>query len=113
MAVTDLEKAEILRQIKDAEEKVRVSTKEAEEKRKQLQAEGKRIAIEKIDASEAAHRKEMDRRLSDAKSRIESQKRELLDEGALKAEALKSNAQQRMSKAEAFILDEFERTVDA
>jgi vacuolar-type H+-ATPase subunit H len=113
LAVTDLEKAEILRQIKEAEEKVRISTKEAEERRKQLQAEGKRIAIEKFDASEAALRKEMDQRLSDARSRIESQKKGLLDEGARKAEALKSNAQKRMNKAEAFILDEFERTVDA
>jgi vacuolar-type H+-ATPase subunit H len=111
--VTDLEKAEILQQIKDAEEKVRVATKQAEERRKQLQAEGKRKGIEKLEAAEAATRKELDSRVSLAKSRIETQKKALLDEGTRKAEALTSNARQRMGKAKEFVLTEFERAVDA
>jgi len=111
--VTDLEKAEILQQIKDAEEKVRVATKEAENRRKQLQAEGKRKGIEKLEAAETAMRKERDSRVSDAKSRIETKKKALLDEGARKAEDLTSNARQRMGKAKEFVLTEFERAVDA
>ena len=51
-----MEKAEILQQIKDAEEKVRIATKDAEERRKQLQAEGKRRSIEKLESAEAALR---------------------------------------------------------
>jgi vacuolar-type H+-ATPase subunit H len=111
--VTDLEKAEILQQIKDAEERVRTATKEAEERRKQLQADGKRSAIEKLDAADAALRKELDLQLSQARSRIDRQKKALLDEGVRKAEALKSNAHQRMSKAEEFVLSEIERALDA
>ena len=108
-----MEKAEILQQIKDAEEKVRIATKEAEERRKQLQAEGKRRGIEKLESAEAALRKELDSRITEAKSRIDTQKKALLDEGARKAEAMTSNARQRMGKAKEFVLTEFERAVDA
>jgi vacuolar-type H+-ATPase subunit H len=111
--VTDLGKTEILQQIKVAEEKVRVVTKEAEERRKQLQAEGKRRAIERIDAADAALRKAIDSRISEARSRIERRKKAVLDEGAKKAEALTANARQRMGKAKEFVLTEFERAVDA
>src|SRR4030065_2757257 len=89
---TDLGKAEILQQIKDAEEKVRSVTKEAEEKRKQLQAEGKRRAIERIDAADAVLRKDIDAKISEAKSRIERRKKAVLDEGARTAEALRPSA---------------------
>lgn len=106
-------KAEILQQIKETEEKVRVITKDAEERRKQLQAEGKRKAIEKIDAADAALRKELDSKLSEARLRIERQKKAVLDEGAAKAEALAANARQRMGKAKEFVLVEFERAIDA
>jgi vacuolar-type H+-ATPase subunit H len=111
--VTDLEKAEILQQIKEAEEKVRIATKEAEERRKQLQAEGKRKSIEKLEAAEAALRKELDSKVAEAKSRIGVQKKTLLDEGARKAEDLSSKARQRMENAKEFVLTEFERAVDA
>ena len=106
-------KTEILQQIKDAEEKVRVVTKEAEARRKQLQAEGKRRAIERIDAADAALRKEIDSRVSEARSRIERRKKTVLDEGAKKAEALTANARQRTGRAKEFVLTEFERAVDA
>jgi len=111
--VTDLGKAEILQQIKDAEEKVRATTKEAEERRKQLQAEGKKKALERIETAEAALRKDSDSRLAEAISRIERQKKALLDEGVRKADALASNARQRMGKAKEFVLTEFERAADA
>lgn len=111
--VTDLGKTEILQQIKAAEEKVRVVTKEAEDRRKQLQAEGKRRAIERIEAADAAMRNEIDSKLSEARSRIERRKRAVLDEGARKAEALTANARQRMGRAKEFVLTEFERAIDA
>lgn len=106
-------KTEILQQIKAAEEKVRVVTKEAEDRRKQLQAEGKRRAIERIEAADAAMRNEIDSKLSEARSRIERRKRAVLDEGARKAEALTANARQRMGRAKEFVLTEFERAIDA
>jgi len=111
--VTDLGKAEILQQIKDAEEKVRALTKEAEDRRKQLQAEGKRRALEKIEAADAELRKGIDSKMSEARSHIERRKKAMLDEGARKAEALTANARQRMSKAKEFVLTEFERAIDA
>ena len=111
--VTDLEKADILQRIKDAEEKVRAATKDAEDKRKQLQAEGKRRAIEDVDAAALALRREIDTRIAEAKARIESRKKALLDEGARKADALTSSARQRAGKAREFVLSEFERAADA
>ncbi len=111
--MTDLGKAEILQQIKDAEEKVRAFTKEAEDRRKQLQAEGKRKAIEKAEAADAVLRKELDSKMSEARSRVERRKKAMLDEGARKAEALIVNARQRMGKAKEFVLTEFESAIDA
>jgi len=108
-----LGKAEVLQQIKDAEEQVRRMTKEAEEKRKQLQADGKRTAIQKIDAADAALRKEFDSKLADARAQTDKRKKVLLDEGAGKAAALTSSARKRMGDAEGHILREFERAVDA
>ncbi len=106
-------KAEILQQIKVAEEKVRTVTKEAEERRRQLQAEGKRKAVEKIDSADAALRNQIDSKVSEARSRVERRKKVLLDEGAKRAEELAANAHQRMGKAKEFVLAEFERAVDA
>ncbi len=108
-----MEKAAILQEIKRAEGKVRSVTKDAEERRKQLQAEGKRRAIEKTETAEAALRKELDSRVADARSRIDRKKKVLLDEGAKKAEELKAKARQRMGPAQAFVLSEFERAMDA
>ena len=111
--VTEVEKADILQHIKDAEERVRAATKDAEGKRKQLQAEGKRRSLEKVEAADAALRKAIDSRIAEAKSRIESRKKALLDEGARKADALTSSARQRAGKAREFVLAEFERAADA
>jgi len=108
-----LGKAGILQQIKIAEEKVRAVTKEAEEKRKQLQAEGKRRSIEKIESAEAALRKEIDSKMSEARSRVERRRKAMLDEGARRAESVAADARQKMGKAKEFVLAEFERAIDA
>lgn len=109
----DLGKAEILKQIKDAEEKVRTMTKEAEERRKQLQAEGKRAAIQRAEAAAAALRKKLDSEVAEAQAQIDIRKKALLEEGNKKASALTSNARLKMSQAKEFVLSEFERAVDA
>ena len=111
--VVDLGKAEILKQIKDAEEKVRTMTKEAEERRKQLQAEGKRAAIQRAEAAAAALRKKLDSEVAEAQAQIDVRKKALLEEGNKKASELTSNSRLKMSKAKEFVLSEFERAVDA
>ena len=111
--VADLGKAEILKQIKDAEEKVRTMTKEAEERRKQLQAEGKRAAIQRAEAAAAALRKKLDSKVAEAQAQIDVRKKALLEEGNKKASELTSNSRLKMSKAKEFVLSEFERAVDA
>lgn len=111
--VADLGKAEILKQIKDAEEKVRAMTKEAEERRKQLQAEGKRAAIQRAEAAAAALRKKLDSEVAEAQAQIDVRKKALLEEGNKKAGELTSNARLKMSQAKEFVLSEFERAVDA
>ncbi len=106
-------KAEILHQIKAAEERVRGMITEAEEKRKQLQAEGKRRALAEIERADATLRKEIDARLAETKSQAEVRKRAILDEGARRAEALSANARRNIGKAKEFVLSEFERAIDA
>jgi len=106
-------KAEILHEIKVAEEKIRAMANEAEEKRKQLQAEGKRKAIERIDVAESELRKKLDIQLADAQAQIEKKKKALLDESSKKADKFASNARQNMGRAKEFVLTEFERAVDA
>jgi vacuolar-type H+-ATPase subunit H len=111
--VVDLGKAEILKQIKDSEEKVRAMTKEAEERRKQLQAEGKRAAIQRTEAAAAALKKKLDSEIAEAQAQIDIRKKVLLEEGDKKASELTSNARLRMSQAKEFVLSEFERAADA
>jgi vacuolar-type H+-ATPase subunit H len=111
--VSDMGKVEILHQIKGAEEQVRAMTKAAEERRKQLQAEGKRRALEKVEAADAALRKQLDSKAVEARSQVERRKKAILDEGARKAEALTTNARGRSTKVKEFVLSEFERAADA
>ena len=108
-----MSKADILSQIRKAEEKVEVAIKEAEDKRKALQAEGKRLALEKIGSSEASLTKELDARRASAMVQVEARKKKILEEGRRRAETLESNAKRSTVKVEAFILAEFERAVDA
>ena len=111
--VANLGKADILKQIKDSEEKVRAMTKDAEERRKQLQAEGRRAAIQKTEAAAAALKKKLDSEVAEAQAHIDVRKKALLEEGNKKASELSSNARLKMSQAKEFVLSEFERAVDA
>lgn len=88
-------------------------TKEAEERRKQLQAEGKRAAIQRAEAAAAALKKKLDSEVAEAQVQIDVRKKVLLEEGNKKASELTSNARLKMSKAKEFVLSEFERAVDA
>lgn len=106
-------KAEILQRIKDAEAKVRAMTQDAEDKRKQLQAEGKRKSVEMTEAAEADLRRRSDSEIALAKKGIERRKAAIIEDGRKKAGALASSAGQRMSSAKEFVLSEFERAVDA
>lgn len=113
MSVSDLGKAEILQKIKAAEEEVRSMTKEAEEKRKQLQAEGKRLSLQKIEAAESDQRKKLEAETASAQAKIDAKKKALLDEGREKASSLAAGARKRMRDAKEFVLTEFERAADA
>lgn len=106
-------KAEILHEIRTTEEKVRSMSKEAEEKRKQLQAEGKRLALQKTDAAETALIKKSEADVAEAQTRASLRKKQLLEEGQKRADALTANARKRMREAKEFVLTEFERAADA
>jgi len=108
-----LGKAEILREIKVAEEKVRSMIAEAEEGRKQLQADGKRIALQRTEAAGKELRQQTDSKLAVAQTRIDEQKKRLLQEGQARADAVVSAARKKMCDAEGFVLSEFERAADA
>lgn len=111
--VADMGKAEILHQIKVAEEQVRAMTREAEEKRKQLQADGKRRALEKVEAADAELRKHTDSVIAESQARVHGRKKAMLEEGRRKAEALTAGAKARSGKVKEFVLTEFESAIDA
>lgn len=106
-------KAEILIDIKKAEEKVRAMSLAAEEKRKQLQAEGKRSALVIMETAEASTRAEGDAKIARAKADLSVRRKVVLDEGAKKAGVLATEARQRMRNAKEYVLSEFERAADA
>lgn len=111
--VSYLGKADILRQIKEAEDSVREMTRGAEERRKALQAEGKRMAIQRTEEAEAELRKRLEAETAKALAEIERRKKAILEDGMRKAEALTSTARGRMGDAKKYVLSEFERAVDA
>lgn len=111
--MSDVGKAEILHEIKAAEEKVRSMNKEAEERRKQLQAEAKRLALQKTEAAEAALRRRLETETVEAQARTNLRKKAILDEGQKRADALVASARKRMPEAKGFVLTEFERAADA
>lgn len=106
-------KADILRQIKEAEENVRNMTKAAEERRKALQAEGKRAALQRTEEAEAALRKRLEAETAEAIAHIERRKKAILEDGIRKAEVLTATARGRMDEAKRYVLSEFERAADA
>ncbi|MBN1678507.1 MAG: hypothetical protein JW880_08220 [Candidatus Thermoplasmatota archaeon] len=108
-----LGKADILRQIKEAEENVRKMTKAAEERRKALQAEGKRAAMQRTEEAEADLRRRLDSETAEALVQIERRKMAILEDGIRKAEILTSTARGRMGNAKKYVLSEFERAADA
>jgi len=111
--VSDLGKADILRQIKEAEESVREMTTGAEERRKALQAEGKRMAIQRTEEAEAELRKRLEAETAKALAEIERRKKAVLEDGARKADVLTSAARARMGDAKKYVHSEFERAIDA
>jgi len=108
-----LGKADILRQIKEAEEKVREITEGAEERRKALQAEGKRAAIQKAEGAETELRKQLEAETAKAMAEIERRRKTILEDGIRKADVLTSTARGRMNEAKKYVLSEFERAADA
>jgi len=108
-----MSKAAILNQIREAEEKVEAVIKQAEETRRSLQAEGKRRALEKVEAAEASMMKDIDTRRASAGALIEARKNKALEEGRRRAEALESNAKRSAVKVKSYVLAEFERAADA
>ncbi len=106
-------KAEILHQIKEAEAKVRAMTKEAEEKWKQLQAEGKRRALEMTEKAEAENAAKNDLLVAAASVDIAKSKKVALEEGAKRASTRAASARKKISAAEDLVLSEFERAADA
>jgi len=106
-------KAEILQRIKDAEAEVRAMTQAAEEKRKRLQADGKRKALQMTEVADAELRTRFDAEMAAARKDIDRRKAAIMEEGQKKASALVTNAQKRAASAKEFVLSEFERAVDA
>ncbi len=87
-------------------------TREAEEKRKQLQAEGKRRAMELIEKAEAENTSKNEALIASSRADIERRKKATLEEGAKKASTRASDARKRMAKAKEYVLSEFERAID-
>lgn len=106
-------KAEILSDIKSAEEEAKTSVARAiEEKNKKIseaQAQSRHI----IRSAEEEAQKNADSEISKAKALIKEDREKIIKKGKTESEAIIAKATKNIASATKFILTEFERAVDA
>jgi len=106
-------RAEILSEIKKAEEDAKAMVAQAAE------AKNKKISEAKVAAREITRKAEEDAahlaesRINEARKHIQEEKGKIIEKGNLEASEIKQKAKKNVAKATKFILTEFERAADA
>jgi V/A-type H+-transporting ATPase subunit G/H len=106
-------RAEILTEIKQAEEEAKKLVAQANEARIQKINETKAKSRENLKRSEYEAQQYAESKMSRAREIINQEKGEIIEKGALEAENTKKKAKKNITKATKFILTEFERAVNA
>lgn len=106
-------KAEILSQIKKAEEDAESIISQADEAKTKKILEAKNQSRELIEKTEIDSQKAGDEKIAQAKTSVVSEKENLLKEGFAAADSIKSEAENNMAKAIETLEEQFERAIYA
>ncbi len=106
-------RAEILSDIKQAEEEAKSSVIQANETRNRKISEAHAQAREIIKKAEEEARKSYESAISDARKKIKEEREKIVLAGIAEADESKNKAKKNVQKATKFILTEFERAADA
>ncbi len=106
-------KAEILSEIKVAEEEAKTSVARAIEAKNKKISEAQVQSRDIIRSAEVEAQKYSDSEISKTKALIKGEREKIIQKGKVEAEAIKSKAKKNVAPATKFILTEFERTLDA
>jgi V/A-type H+-transporting ATPase subunit G/H len=106
-------KAEILSEIKVAEEKAKASVARAIEEKNKKISEAQAQSRDIIRGAGEEAQKYADSEVSKAKALIKEDREKIIQKGKADAEAIKAKAKKNVPQATKFILTEFERAVDA
>ncbi len=106
-------RAEILSQIKMAEEEAKATVARAIESKNKKIYEAQVQSKEILRNSEEDAQKYFNSEFSKAKALIKEEREKIIQKGKAEAEAIKAKAKNNVPQATKFILTEFERAVDA
>ncbi|MBC2698809.1 MAG: ATP synthase archaeal subunit H [ANME-2 cluster archaeon] len=109
----NMTKADILSQIKKAEEDTRTMISEANEAKAKKILEAKNRSRELINEVKNESAAIADTKISHAKEKIKSEKEKMLKEGVVVAESIKSKANSNVAKATEYLVEQFERSIHA
>ena len=106
-------KAEILSEIKVAEEEAKSSVARATEAKNKKITEAQAQSRDIIRSAEEEAQKYADSEVSKAKALIKEEREKIIQKGKAEADGIKAKAKMNVVPATKFILTEFERAVDA
>ncbi len=106
-------RAEILSDIKRAEEDARAMAAEAIEAKNKKIFEARAQTREIIRKAEEDAARLAESQVNDARKEIQKEKQEIIDKGNVEASVIKQKATKNITKATKFILTEFERAANA
>ncbi len=106
-------RAEILSEIKVAEEEAKASVARANEAKNKKISEAQSQARDIIRSAEENAQKYADSEISKAKKLIKEDREKIIKKGIEDAGVIKAKAKKNVAQATKFILTEFERAVDA
>ncbi len=106
-------KAEILSEIKVAEEEAKTSVARAIEAKNKKISEAQAQSRDIIQNAEQEAQKYADSEISKVKTLIKEEREKIIQKGKAEADAIKAKAKKNVAPATKFIITEFERAVDA
>jgi vacuolar-type H+-ATPase subunit H len=106
-------RAETLLKIKEAEAKAKEIVSQADEKAKAIAASARKEAVRIVQEADEKGKAAYDTAYAAEKSKIATEREATVKKGAEEAERLKAKANVNVPKSDAYLLERFERTVDA
>ena len=108
-----MSRAETLLKVKEAEAEAKKIVSQAEDKAKATAAAARKEAVRIVQEADEKGKAAYDSAYAAEKAKIAAERETIVKKGAEEAERLKAKARTNVPKADAYLLERFERTVDA